>query len=555
MPIGIRNSNTIGGKKIIKKISKPKTKPKMRGGKGGYIYHNLTDFIKDGNEGKINYLIEIKEKLNKYNTEIDNCYKIIIEKESYTQEKEKINDKHNSTKKIKIFLDKLIDFLLYLLGYVGRYPATTWGDIKTLFEHKNNINKNNDNENTQINILLNAIVGGGINKQEYFKEGITTIEALKENLPKSTKETAEYIHRDYKEAKRKVVENKNNTIEELLEFFEWLLFEKYPDNYERIIIIISIIDNIHSVFLGNLTYFQEKLDEVKKREKEKEKLEEVTKREKEKLEEVTELRTKPTGTKRLRMLKELPPRTSKPDVIVNEETKQKINDITSKPDVIVNEETKQKIIDITTTILPKIYNIKVKFDNYFDTEYKNIDKLALPHYNNFIYIYDFLKGLIDFLALNFDKSANFIENFTTFYNSIKHHEYHSQIDALLIKNISIIGKKEDAAYVENANKANYLNGNIIIWLLTKYTDHNDRLDILIKVVDVIYIHFVDKCKSYVTDENVCSGGASKVVVKKILNPYNKYVAKQFPSMKKKFPNDKAPQIMQKIAIEWNKMKK
>ena len=51
-----------------------------------------------------------------------------------------------------------------------------------------------------------------------------------------------------------------------------------------------------------------------------------------------------------------------------------------------------------------------------------------------------------------------------------------------------------------------------------------------------------------------SGGASKVVVKKTLNPYNKYVAKQFPSMKKKFPNEKASEIMKKIAIEWNKTK-
>ena len=51
-----------------------------------------------------------------------------------------------------------------------------------------------------------------------------------------------------------------------------------------------------------------------------------------------------------------------------------------------------------------------------------------------------------------------------------------------------------------------------------------------------------------------AGGASKVVVKRTLNPYNKYVAKQFPSMKKKFPNEKASEIMKKIAIEWNKTK-
>jgi hypothetical protein len=536
MPIGIRNSNTIGGKKIIKKISKPKTKPKMRGGKGGYIYHNLTDLATDGDSGKIKYLIEIKKKLIEYNTKIDNCYKNIIETVLYTQEKEEIDDKHNSTIKIKKFLDKLIDFLLYLIGYVANFHPnvndnTMWVDIKTLFEHKNNINKNNDNENTQIISLLNAIVGG-INKQEYF--GITTIEALEEYLEKFQHRKFQHIHQDYEREKGKVVENKNNTIEQLLEFFEWLLFEKYPDNDEMRIIIISIIDNIHSVFLGNLTYFQEKLDYVKEKEKDKENLEEVT-----------QLPTDLTGYGRLSRLKKFPP-------------------LTSKPDEIVNKETKKKIIDIKTTILPKINNIKVKFDNFFDKEYKkvaNFNKLNLPHYNNFIYIYDFLKGLIDFLALNFDKSAYFIQNFTTSafytsYNSIIHLDNRSKIDALLIKNIRIICKKEDAAYVEKSIKADYLNGNIISWLLTKYTDHNDLLDILIKVVDVIDKHFGEICKSYVIDgDNICSGGASKVVVKKTLNPYNKYVAKQFPSMKKKFPNDKAPQIMQKIAIEWNKMKK
>jgi hypothetical protein len=57
-----------------------------------------------------------------------------------------------------------------------------------------------------------------------------------------------------------------------------------------------------------------------------------------------------------------------------------------------------------------------------------------------------------------------------------------------------------------------------------------------------------------------SGGArkkkgSKVVAKRAPTPYNNFVKKHFPELKKQFPNDKAPQIMQKIAIEWNKMKK
>ena len=57
-----------------------------------------------------------------------------------------------------------------------------------------------------------------------------------------------------------------------------------------------------------------------------------------------------------------------------------------------------------------------------------------------------------------------------------------------------------------------------------------------------------------------SGGArkkkgSKVAAKKALSPYNKFVKKHFAILKKQFPNEKAPQIMQKIAIEWNKTKK
>ena len=57
-----------------------------------------------------------------------------------------------------------------------------------------------------------------------------------------------------------------------------------------------------------------------------------------------------------------------------------------------------------------------------------------------------------------------------------------------------------------------------------------------------------------------SGGAkkkkdSKVVAKRVPTPYNNFVKKHFPELKKKFPNDKAPQIMQKIAIEWKKTKK
>ena len=57
-----------------------------------------------------------------------------------------------------------------------------------------------------------------------------------------------------------------------------------------------------------------------------------------------------------------------------------------------------------------------------------------------------------------------------------------------------------------------------------------------------------------------AGGArkkkgSKVAAKRALSPYNKFVKTQFAILKKQFPDEKAPQIMQKVAIEWNKTKK
>ena len=47
----------------------------------------------------------------------------------------------------------------------------------------------------------------------------------------------------------------------------------------------------------------------------------------------------------------------------------------------------------------------------------------------------------------------------------------------------------------------------------------------------------------------------KVAAKRALSPYNKFVKKHFAILKKQFPDEKAPQIMQKVAIEWNKTKK
>ena len=53
------------------------------------------------------------------------------------------------------------------------------------------------------------------------------------------------------------------------------------------------------------------------------------------------------------------------------------------------------------------------------------------------------------------------------------------------------------------------------------------------------------------EDNEVSGGAKK----RVLHPYNKFVKKHFPKMKKENPNYTAIQIMKKLAIEWDKHKK
>lgn len=49
--------------------------------------------------------------------------------------------------------------------------------------------------------------------------------------------------------------------------------------------------------------------------------------------------------------------------------------------------------------------------------------------------------------------------------------------------------------------------------------------------------------------------AKKVVKKRVSSPYNKFVKAQFPVMKAKYPKESAPQIMKRIAQEWQKQKK
>jgi hypothetical protein len=47
------------------------------------------------------------------------------------------------------------------------------------------------------------------------------------------------------------------------------------------------------------------------------------------------------------------------------------------------------------------------------------------------------------------------------------------------------------------------------------------------------------------------GGAKK----RKLTPYNKFVKKMFSELRKKNPNDSAPEIMKKIGVEWRKKSK
>ena len=77
--------------------------------------------------------------------------------------------------------------------------------------------------------------------------------------------------------------------------------------------------------------------------------------------------------------------------------------------------------------------------------------------------------------------------------------------------------------------------------------------------DTVQQDIVDLYSADEQDKQLTGGArkkkGSKVAVKRALSPYNKFVKEQFAILKKKFPDDKAPQIMQKVAIEWNKTKK
>ena len=63
-----------------------------------------------------------------------------------------------------------------------------------------------------------------------------------------------------------------------------------------------------------------------------------------------------------------------------------------------------------------------------------------------------------------------------------------------------------------------------------------------------------KC-NFKSGGNIAQSLGGKKKGKKTLTPYMKFVKKHFPLMKVKHPNDKAPQIIKKIADEWNKQNK
>jgi hypothetical protein len=51
------------------------------------------------------------------------------------------------------------------------------------------------------------------------------------------------------------------------------------------------------------------------------------------------------------------------------------------------------------------------------------------------------------------------------------------------------------------------------------------------------------------------GGAKKAAKKRAPSPYNKFYKAKYPVMKAKFPNLSAPEIMKKVAAEWQLQKK
>jgi hypothetical protein len=61
--------------------------------------------------------------------------------------------------------------------------------------------------------------------------------------------------------------------------------------------------------------------------------------------------------------------------------------------------------------------------------------------------------------------------------------------------------------------------------------------------------------NYDDDEMRALGGAKKAAKKRAPSLYNKFYKAKYPEMKAKFPNLSAPQIMKKVAAEWQLQKK
>jgi hypothetical protein len=64
-----------------------------------------------------------------------------------------------------------------------------------------------------------------------------------------------------------------------------------------------------------------------------------------------------------------------------------------------------------------------------------------------------------------------------------------------------------------------------------------------------------KAKAVAKPKAKAGGGAKKAAKKRAPSPYNKFYKAKYPVMKAKFPNLSAPEIMKKVAAEWQLQKK
>ena len=192
------------------------------------------------------------------------------------------------------------------------------------------------------------------------------------------------------------------------------------------------------------------------------------------------------------------------------------------------------------------YHFLIELINILDNALKNNGKIIFANENEY---YNFQKTIFN----------NYSEEIMSIYRYKRDKEDDMPLGGKIVARAEIYYKKINSDvksfFDDNQDKKyDYIKS----FLVNNNYNNDERLDIFIAIINKI-IEYLHKEVMYhkniiVNRQTSHDGGASKVVVKKALNPYNKYVAKQFPSMKKKFPNEKASEIMKKIAIEWNKTK-